>query len=106
LGADTPHSELPYFWTEIADWTKLEYVGPASQWNEEVVSGSVDDHQFTVWYFAGDRLVAALTAGRPQDLETARRHIVAGTPARTDVYDMVEPNPPGPANRGASTATA
>jgi 3-phenylpropionate/trans-cinnamate dioxygenase ferredoxin reductase subunit len=95
LGADTPHSEVPYFWTEIADWTTLEYVGPAHQWNEEIVSGSVDDGHFTVWYFSDDRLVAALTAGRPQDLETARQYIVAGTPARTDIHDMVELSPPG-----------
>jgi alkylation response protein AidB-like acyl-CoA dehydrogenase len=37
----------------------MEYVGPAYEWTEEIVRGSVDDGKFTVWYLDGDRLAAA-----------------------------------------------
>jgi 3-phenylpropionate/trans-cinnamate dioxygenase ferredoxin reductase component len=86
LGDEVPHTEVPYFWTEIADWAKLEYVGPAPRWDREIVSGSVEDGDFTVWYLAEERLVAALTAGRPQDLDTARKQIAAAEPVAPDFF--------------------
>ena len=55
-----------------ADWATLEYVGPASEWDREVVRGSIDDGEFAIFYLSGDRLVAALTVGRPEDLMAAR----------------------------------
>ena len=39
LGAGADHVEVPYFWTDLADWATLEYVGPAEAWDEEVVAG-------------------------------------------------------------------
>jgi 3-phenylpropionate/trans-cinnamate dioxygenase ferredoxin reductase subunit len=87
LGDEVPHTEVPYFWTEISDWARLEYVGPAPRWDREVVSGSVADGDFTVWYVAEDRLVAALTAGRPQDLDVARKQIVAAEPVSADFFE-------------------
>jgi hypothetical protein len=33
--------------------------------------------RFTVWYLLGARVVAALTSGRPDDLEQARNLITA-----------------------------
>ena len=35
--------EIPYFWSDLADWCTLEYVGPAASWDEEVVRGSIED---------------------------------------------------------------
>ena len=61
-------AEVPYFWSDLADWCTLEYVGPAESWDREVVRGSFDDGRFTVFYVSGDRLAAALTVGRPEDL--------------------------------------
>jgi 3-phenylpropionate/trans-cinnamate dioxygenase ferredoxin reductase component len=75
LGSPAPHTEVPYFWTDIADWARLEYVGPAAEWDGEHVTGSFDSGEFTVWYSLGDRLVAALTCGRPDDLDEARARI-------------------------------
>jgi 3-phenylpropionate/trans-cinnamate dioxygenase ferredoxin reductase subunit len=80
LGASVDHTEVPYFWSDIADWTKLEYVGPARTWDEEYVTGSVADGDFTVWYIEGGRLVAALTSGRSQDLVLARQFIHVDAP--------------------------
>jgi 3-phenylpropionate/trans-cinnamate dioxygenase ferredoxin reductase subunit len=78
LGDTRPYSEVPYFWSDLADWCTLEYVGPAERWDQEVVRGSVDDGEFTIFYLDGDQLVAALTVGRSDDLERARELMLAG----------------------------
>jgi 3-phenylpropionate/trans-cinnamate dioxygenase ferredoxin reductase subunit len=80
LGRDIPHEVVPYFYSVLGDWGELEYVGPAYAWDEEVLRGSFDDGSFTNWYLEQGVVKAALTFGRPDDLEHARRLIVAGTP--------------------------
>jgi 3-phenylpropionate/trans-cinnamate dioxygenase ferredoxin reductase subunit len=72
LGREEPHSAVPYFFADLADWASLEYVGPANRWDEEIVRGSTDDGAFSVLYLDGGRLAAALSVGRPDDLEAAR----------------------------------
>jgi len=80
LGRDQPHDVIPYFFSDLADWTWMEYVGPAYGWTEEIVRGSVEDGEFTIFYLDGDRLAAALTVGRSDDLERARELIASGEP--------------------------
>jgi 3-phenylpropionate/trans-cinnamate dioxygenase ferredoxin reductase subunit len=75
LGSDEPYAVVPYFWTDIADWAKLEYVGPAPSWDEELVHGDPAAGEFSVWYLDGGRLAGALAAGRPGDLDVARELI-------------------------------
>ncbi|MGA9313242.1 MAG: FAD-dependent oxidoreductase [Solirubrobacteraceae bacterium] len=75
LGGDIPHEVVPYFYSVFADWGELEYVGPAYEWDEEIVRGSYEQANFTMWYLKDGRVVAALTFGRPDDLDTARRLI-------------------------------
>jgi 3-phenylpropionate/trans-cinnamate dioxygenase ferredoxin reductase component len=75
LGGDVPHEVVPYFYSVLADWGELEYVGPAYEWDEEIVRGSYEDASFTTWYLKDGRVVAALTFGRPDDLDAARRLI-------------------------------
>jgi 3-phenylpropionate/trans-cinnamate dioxygenase ferredoxin reductase subunit len=72
LGREQPHSAVPYFFADLADWASLEYVGPANRWDEEIVRGSMDDGEFSVLYLEGGRLAAALSVGRSDDLEAAR----------------------------------
>ena len=81
LGRDVPHETIPYFFSDLADWASMEYVGPGS--GEPVLRGSLEDGDFTAFYVAGDRVTAALTVGRSDDLEHARRLIRAGE--RVDV---------------------
>jgi 3-phenylpropionate/trans-cinnamate dioxygenase ferredoxin reductase subunit len=76
LGGDVPHEVVPYFYSVLADWGEMEYVGPAYEWDEEIVRGSYGDANFTTWYLKDGRVVAALTFNRPDDLDTARRLIV------------------------------
>jgi 3-phenylpropionate/trans-cinnamate dioxygenase ferredoxin reductase subunit len=79
LGREVAHEEVPYFFSDLADWTSLEYVGPAYEWEQEVVRGSLADGAFSLWYIGGGRVKAALSVGRSDDLEHARRLIAAGT---------------------------
>jgi 3-phenylpropionate/trans-cinnamate dioxygenase ferredoxin reductase component len=78
LGRDQPHEVIPYFFSDLADWTWMEYVGPAYEWTEEIVRGSVEDGEFTIFYLDDDKLAAALTVGRSDDLEEARTLIASG----------------------------
>ena len=51
-----------------------------TSWSEEIVRGSIDDGEFTVWYLDGDRLAAALAVDRSDDLERARELIKSREP--------------------------
>ncbi len=78
LGSDEPFSEVPYFWSDLADWATLEYVGAAAGWDEELLRGDPAEGSFTIWYLADGRLVAALTIGRSDDLDIARSLLTSG----------------------------
>ena len=80
LGRGVDHDVVPYFFSDLADWASLEYVGPGS--GEPVVRGSMDDGEFTVFWLDGGRVTAALAVGRSEDLEHARRFIMDGVAAR------------------------
>jgi 3-phenylpropionate/trans-cinnamate dioxygenase ferredoxin reductase subunit len=79
LGHDLPHDVVPYFFSDLSDWAWLEYVGPASSWDEEIVRGSLEEGKFSIWYLKGGRLGATLAVDRSDDLEHARRLIAAAT---------------------------
>jgi 3-phenylpropionate/trans-cinnamate dioxygenase ferredoxin reductase component len=55
----------------------MEYVGPGS--GEPAVRGSLADGDFTAFYVDDGRVTAALTVGRSDDLEHAKRFIVERT---------------------------
>jgi 3-phenylpropionate/trans-cinnamate dioxygenase ferredoxin reductase component len=78
LGRDVAHTEVPYFYSVLADWGELEYVGPAYEWHEEIVRGSLAEGEFTTWYLKDGAVKAALTFGRSDDLDAARRLIADG----------------------------
>jgi 3-phenylpropionate/trans-cinnamate dioxygenase ferredoxin reductase component len=77
-GETAPYSELPYFFSDLADWTSLEYVGPASEWDEIVWRGERDSGEFTAFYLAGGKVAAAIAVGLSEDLTHARRMIEEG----------------------------
>ena len=73
LGRGVEHDALPYFFSDLADWASLEYVGPGS--GNPVVRGSLDEGRFCAFYVDDGRVTAALSVGRSEDLEHARRLI-------------------------------
>lgn len=78
LGRDEPHDVVPYFFSDLSDWVSLEYVGPAFDWDEEVVRGSIDEGEFSVWYLKGGGVAGALSIGRSEDLVHAARLLATG----------------------------
>ena len=75
LGRDVPHDVVPYFFSDLSNWAGLEYVGPADRWGREIVRGSIDNGEFSIFYLDGGRVLAALAVGRSDDIEQARRWI-------------------------------
>jgi len=92
LGRDVAHDVVPYFFSDLSDWASLEYVGPASSWDQEVVRGSIDEGEFSLWYLVGGRVAGALSVGRSDDLEAARRLIASrkeiGEPGARALADL------------------
>jgi NADPH-dependent 2,4-dienoyl-CoA reductase/sulfur reductase-like enzyme len=79
LGADEDYQEIPYFWSDLADWASLEYVGPAESWASEEVRGSIDDGEFSIFYLDADGgVLGALSVGRSADLDEARERMRSG----------------------------
>jgi 3-phenylpropionate/trans-cinnamate dioxygenase ferredoxin reductase component len=79
LGRGVRHEVMPYFFSDLADWASFEYVGPGS--GDLVVRGSLEDGNFTAFFVHEEEghVVSALTVGRSDDLEHARRFITERT---------------------------
>ena len=84
LGSEEPFTEVPYFWSDLADWAKLEHVGAARDWATEELDGDLDAGRFGITYKdeRGD-VVAALSVNGGGDLDHARAAMRerAGLPA-------------------------
>jgi 3-phenylpropionate/trans-cinnamate dioxygenase ferredoxin reductase subunit len=78
LGATEPFAEIPYFWSDLADWASLEYVGLSVPWDRS--DGSADGDAFAVSYYSGDWLTGFVSVNGGGDLDAARRWIAAARP--------------------------
>ncbi len=86
LGEDSDYDVVPYFFSDLADWASLEYIGPAYEWDREVWRGDRDAGQFLVWYLKDGKVASALSVERSEDLAEARRMLADGV----DVSGSVE----------------
>jgi 3-phenylpropionate/trans-cinnamate dioxygenase ferredoxin reductase subunit len=77
-GGEEPYREVPYFFSDLADWASLEYVGPADEWDEVVWRGDPAADAFSAWYLQGGAVKGALSVGRSEDLIHARTLIETG----------------------------
>jgi 3-phenylpropionate/trans-cinnamate dioxygenase ferredoxin reductase component len=86
-GGDEEMDEVPYFWSDLADWATIEYVGVGP--GEAVLRGSLEAGNFTAFYLdPSGRVLGAATVGRAGDLDHARRLIRArATPPREALAD-------------------
>jgi 3-phenylpropionate/trans-cinnamate dioxygenase ferredoxin reductase subunit len=78
LGEEKDYDVVPYFFSDLADWASLEYVGPASDWDETIWRGDRDAGEFLVWYLKDGRVAGALSVERSEDLGEARRMLADG----------------------------
>jgi 3-phenylpropionate/trans-cinnamate dioxygenase ferredoxin reductase subunit len=79
LGDDADYEVVPYFFSDLADWASLEYVGPAYEWDREEWRGDRESGEFSVWYLQGDRVAGCLSVGRSEELAQARQMIAERT---------------------------
>jgi 3-phenylpropionate/trans-cinnamate dioxygenase ferredoxin reductase component len=77
-GDPVPYEVVPYFFSDLADWASLEYVGPAFEWDEEIWRGSPDHGEFLVFYLSDGKVAGALSVERSEDLSQARRLLAEG----------------------------
>jgi 3-phenylpropionate/trans-cinnamate dioxygenase ferredoxin reductase component len=79
LGDERDYEVVPYFFSDLADWASLEYVGPAVDWDEEVWRGERDSGEFSVWYLKDGKVAGCLSVERSEELAVARQMIAEGT---------------------------
>src|SRR5262249_53198950 len=90
LGEDRDYDVVPYFFSDLADWASLEYVGPAVDWDEEIWRGDRDAGELSVWYLKDGKVAGALSVERSEDLAEARRLLADGvdvSAAREQIAD-------------------
>jgi 3-phenylpropionate/trans-cinnamate dioxygenase ferredoxin reductase subunit len=78
MGESVPYEVVPYFFSDLADWVGLEYVGPATEWDELVWRGDRDAGEFAVFYLKDGKVAGALTVERSEDLAHARTLLAEG----------------------------
>ena len=92
LGDSEPYRVVPYFFSDLADWASLEYVGPASEWDEIVWRGDREAGEFAAFYLNDGRVAAALSIERSEDLQHARRFIEEGIEVRDRKAELADPD--------------
>jgi 3-phenylpropionate/trans-cinnamate dioxygenase ferredoxin reductase subunit len=92
LGAGEDYTTVPYFFSDLADWASLEYVGPAYEWDREVWRGDREGGEFSVWYLQGGRVAGCLSVERSEDLAEARRMLAEGVDVSGAVAQLEDPS--------------
>jgi 3-phenylpropionate/trans-cinnamate dioxygenase ferredoxin reductase component len=83
LGRGLEHTVVPYFFSDLADWVSMEYVGPGS--GDVLIRGSMDEGEFAAFWVDEGRVTAALSVGRSDDLDCARRFFSERTAVDVEV---------------------
>lgn len=71
LGMPTPFVDVPWCWTKQYGHN-LQIAGWPSADDELIIHGDLDKHDFTVLCLREDRLVGAISMGRPKEFRNAR----------------------------------
>ncbi|MEO9336030.1 FAD-dependent oxidoreductase [Mesorhizobium sp. SB112] len=77
VGHAASYDSVPWFWSDIGDM-KLQMVGLASGGDSHVVTGDAVDNKFSVFHYAGDRLIAIESVNRPTDHMLGRKMMQVG----------------------------
>lgn len=76
-GKAMPYREIAWFWSDQGDM-KLQTAGLSFDADQHILTGNPEENSFSVFHFAGDRLVAVDSINRPADHMIARRLMAAG----------------------------
>ena len=70
------YTTVPYFFSDIGDWTWFEYGGPGS--GRVDIRGSMADDDFVAYYLDGDdKVTACLGVNRSDDVNEAKELIAS-----------------------------
>jgi len=83
-GADSTFVEVPWCWSDQYG-INLQVTGWPEASHDVRIRGSIDDHDFSAFFLDGDKILGAVTIGRPGDVRQARKWIAAGERVRPDV---------------------
>ena len=83
-GKREPYRAVPWFWSDQGD-VKLQMVGLSGNATESHVRGRPESGSFSVFHYAGERLVAIDSVNRAADHVLGRRMIGAGISPRPEV---------------------
>ncbi len=87
-GRREPYRAVPWFWSDQGD-VKLQMVGLSGDATESHLRGNPADGSFSVFHYAGSRLVAIDSVNRAADHVLGRRMIGAGiSPPPANVADL------------------
>jgi 3-phenylpropionate/trans-cinnamate dioxygenase ferredoxin reductase subunit len=84
LGKGHPFREVPWFWSDQGD-VKLQMAGLSFDATRSFIRGRADNSTFSIFHYAGDRLVAVDSINRAADHMVGRRLIGAGISPPPDV---------------------
>jgi 3-phenylpropionate/trans-cinnamate dioxygenase ferredoxin reductase subunit len=77
LGHAEPFTAVPWFWSDIGDM-KLQMVGLTQGGDHHVVLGDLAENKFSIYHYAGSRLLGIESVNRPADHMLGRKMLGAG----------------------------
>ncbi|MER9224326.1 FAD-dependent oxidoreductase [Mesorhizobium sp. M0664] len=77
VGHTDNYSAVPWFWSDIGDM-KLQMVGLIAGGDSHVVLGDVAENKFSIYHYAGSRLLGIESVNRPGDHMLGRKMLGAG----------------------------
>lgn len=77
LNAPLAYAQVPWFWSDQYD-VKLQIAGISNGYDDLVLRGVPEDGSFSVFYYAGARVIAVDSINRPAEHMAARKIIAAG----------------------------
>ncbi len=84
-GSDDKYRAVPWFWSEIAG-CRLQMTGLSFDADDYVVTGSIDESKFSVFHFAGEKLVSVDSVNHIPDHMLGRKFFDKGIlPSKEDV---------------------
>jgi 3-phenylpropionate/trans-cinnamate dioxygenase ferredoxin reductase subunit len=92
LGDRSPYDDIPWFWSDQYEYN-LQYFGFATEWDELVVRGGLEQRDFAAFYLQSGRLVASAGIDRGRDLRRSAalikaRASVAASELSNDQLDL------------------
>jgi NADPH-dependent 2,4-dienoyl-CoA reductase/sulfur reductase-like enzyme len=86
-GARNRYNDVPFFWTYHFG-KNFEYLGHASEWDEIVVDGELDQHRFVALYVRDGNVDAVLACER-EALTARLSDTMRGALSRADALKMI-----------------